>query len=119
MGTANCYPRDGQSVINPYAGITVPTPVARHLPLRILNTGVVKNATATLNPGVYCTGNFNIKSAATVTLQPGIYILERRSTAPVVDTECNTVTGNGVTLVFTDPGGSYPTAIPSPCHGHR
>jgi Flp pilus assembly protein TadG len=105
----NGYTSGDSPVINPYANTTVPTPGAC-LPN---NTGVVKGtgstpAVVTLNPGTYCTGGINIKNA-NVTLNPGIYILD----GPVqfiVDSTA-TLTGKGVTLVFTDPGSAaYPNA---------
>src|SRR5262249_15566736 len=99
-------------VINPYSDITPPAPGT----CLANNTGVVRGngnnpnrpiVTATLNPGTYCTGGISVTNHATVTLNPGIYILN----GPVqfiVDSQ-STLTGTGVTLVFTDPGGAaYP-----------
>ena len=63
---------------------------------------------ATLNPGTYCTGGINLDKAD-VTLNPGTYILNGPVQLIVKDA---TLTGNGVTLVFTDtgnPSSPYPS----------
>jgi hypothetical protein len=63
--------------------------------------------TATLNPGTYCTGGISVTNHATVTLNPGTYILNG-PVQLIVDSQ-SALTGTGVTLVFTDPGGAaYP-----------
>jgi len=61
----------------------------------------------TLSPGVYC-GGIDLKSAASVTLNPGIYYLDGGSLSMSGQ---SSLSGNGVTLVFTSSGGgNYATA---------
>jgi Flp pilus assembly protein TadG len=96
-------------VINPYAGITLPTPGSC---IDGPSSGVTGNfsgngVTATLNPGTYCNG-ISALVHASVTLNPGTYILDGSTSVLTVDSQ-STLTGKGVTLVFTDPGGAaYP-----------
>jgi Flp pilus assembly protein TadG len=67
------------------------------------NTNLVVPASS-FPPGTYCT-NIDIKNAD-VTLGPGTYIFKNANL--IVDTG-SSLTGTGVTLAFTDPGGSsYP-----------
>jgi hypothetical protein len=84
------------------------------------NAGVVNNTGATmqfLNPGTYCTGGIDIKNA-NVTLNPGIYVLvgsQFQVEANGILTVSTTSAPGGVTLVFTDPGGTpYPNANGNP-----
>ncbi len=66
----------------------------------------VKN-TVTLSPGVYCNG-LSLNAGANVTLQPGIYYIDQGSFSVNGGA---TITGNGVTIVFTSSTGSnYATA---------
>jgi hypothetical protein len=58
----------------------------------------VTSGTVTLSPGTYCKG-LNL-SNANVTLSPGLYIITGGATWNTVS-----VTGNGVTLFFTQGGG--------------
>jgi Flp pilus assembly protein TadG len=64
-------------------------------------------STITLDPGVYC-GGLSLNAGANVTLNPGVYYLDQGSL------QVNggaTLTGNGVTLVFTSSSGNnYATA---------
>src|SRR5262249_4613288 len=63
--------------------------------------------TITINPGVYC-GGIQLNAGANVTLNPGTYYIDR-GTLQVNGSA--TLTGNGVTLVFTSSTGSnYATA---------
>jgi Putative Flp pilus-assembly TadE/G-like len=63
--------------------------------------------TVTLSPGVYC-GGLNLNAGANVTLQPGVYYLDRGSLSVNGGA---TLTGTGVTLVFTSStGNSYANA---------
>jgi Flp pilus assembly protein TadG len=63
--------------------------------------------TETLDPGVYCNG-LQLNAGANVTLNPGVYYIDRGSL------QINggaTITGTGVTLVFTSStGANYATA---------
>jgi Flp pilus assembly protein TadG len=58
--------------------------------------------TVTLSPGVYC-GGLNLGAGANVTLQPGIYYLDGGSLSM---SGSASLTGTGVTLVFTSSTGS-------------
>jgi Flp pilus assembly protein TadG len=61
----------------------------------------------TISPGVYC-GGMKLDAGANVTLNPGIYYLDGGSLSVNGGA---TLTGQGVTLVFTKKtGSSYPTA---------
>lgn len=63
--------------------------------------------TATLYPGVYCNG-LQLNAGANVTLSPGIYYIDRGS---LTVNGGATLSGTGVTLVFTSSTGSnYATA---------
>jgi hypothetical protein len=65
------------------------------------------NTVATLNPGVYCNG-IRVNASANVNLNPGIYYMDRGSFTVNGNA---TVTGHGVTLVFTSRNGAnYATA---------
>jgi Flp pilus assembly protein TadG len=71
------------------------------------NSGNI-SSTVTLNPGVYC-GGLKL-TGGDVTLQPGTYIfdLSTCSTYPCISADAqSTLTGSGVTLVFTS-SGAYP-----------
>jgi hypothetical protein len=57
--------------------------------------------TVTLTPGVYC-GGISLNAGANVTLAPGIYYLNQGSLSV---NGGSTLTGNGVTLVFTSSSG--------------
>ncbi len=64
-------------------------------------------STVTISPGVYC-GGMKLDAGANVTLNPGIYYLDGGSLSVNGGA---TLTGTGVTLVFTKKAGSsYPTA---------
>ena len=59
------------------------------------------NSNATISAGVYC-GGISVKAGATLTLNPGIYYLDQGN----LSVEGNgTITGTGVTLVFTSSTG--------------
>jgi hypothetical protein len=86
---------------DPYASVTPP-------PFSGCNSNnlTVKD-TETLDPGVYCNG-LQLNAGANVTLNPGVYYIDRGSL------QMNggaTLTGTGVTLVFTSStGANYATA---------
>jgi Putative Flp pilus-assembly TadE/G-like len=86
----------GQPAIqDPYAGVQLPS-----------FSGCKENSysthtTVTLDPGVYC-GGLSLNAGANVTLNPGIYYLDRGS---LTVNGGATLTGNGVTLVFTSSNG--------------
>jgi Flp pilus assembly protein TadG len=70
------------------------------------NNFTAKNA-VTIDPGVYCDG-MQLNAGANVTLNPGTYYINQGS---LQVNGSATLTGNGVTLVFTSSTGlNYPTA---------
>ncbi|MGQ0484419.1 MAG: TadE/TadG family type IV pilus assembly protein [Hyphomicrobiales bacterium] len=56
--------------LDPYANLVLPTVGACDF-----NNKVVKNTTATLNPGVYC-GGLSLRTHGVANLQPGLYIIK-------------------------------------------
>jgi hypothetical protein len=56
----------------------------------------------TLDPGVYCNG-ITVNASGVLTLNPGVYILDRGG---LTVNGGGTVTGTGVTLIFTSSTGS-------------
>jgi hypothetical protein len=86
---------------DPYASVTPPAFSGCNS-----NNLTIKD-TETLNPGVYCNG-LQLNAGANVTLNPGVYYIDRGSL------QVNggaTITGTGVTLVFTSStGANYATA---------
>jgi len=60
------------------------------------------NKSTTIDPGVYCDG-LSVNAGATLTLNPGIYYIDRGS---FTVNGGATITGAGVTLVFTSSTGS-------------
>jgi Flp pilus assembly protein TadG len=88
-------------VADPYAGVSYP---AYH---GCDQTNYSTHANPTISPGVYC-GGMNLGSHASVTLNPGIYYLDGGSLSMTGQTS---LSGTGVTLVFTSSSGSnYATA---------
>lgn len=86
---------------DPYAGTTFPSfsGCDQH--------NFTAKTTITINPGVYC-GGIGLNANANVTLNPGIYYLDQGSLSVNGGA---TLTGDGVTLVFTSSKGSnYATA---------
>jgi len=95
----NGYTSGNNPVINPYSGITLPTPAS---PCTF--TDKVANNGETLNPGTYCSSKADKNPAleikgASVTMNPGTYIFNGGSFNVVSG---GSLTGIGVTLVFTD-----------------
>ena len=60
------------------------------------------NKSTTINPGVYCNG-LSVNAGSALTLNPGIYYIDRGS---FTVNGGATITGTGVTLVFTSSTGS-------------
>lgn len=119
--SANCATKvalsttTGQAELpDPYANLTIPSPGTCLPPpsgSQCTNkslwclTGGGNNYT--LNPGTYC-GGISM-SANAVTLNSGVYVLAATSSsAGLTVTNGTSVTGNGVTLVFTSEDGTYP-----------
>jgi hypothetical protein len=69
------------------------------VPLACRETGLkIKGLTRTLEPGHYCSG-IDISGGARVTLNPGVYFV---SNGDLRVRDTSELSGNGVTLVFTD-----------------
>lgn len=88
------------SVADPYSSVALPSFSGCN------QTNYSTGSTATLSPGVYC-GGMKI-TGGTVTLTAGTYIIDGGSLSISGNA---TLTGTGVTLVFTSSSGkNYPTA---------
>lgn len=83
-------------VLDPYANVSVPPPSGCDY-----NNKSYKN-NVTINPGVYC-GGIQVNAGANVTLSPGVYYMDRGSLSVAGNA---TITGTGVTIVFTSSTGS-------------
>jgi hypothetical protein len=100
-GTAGITTTNGvhtgvSAAADPYASVSVPSFSGCDY------TYYTAQATITMNPGVYC-GGITFTSGASVTMRPGVYILDVGST---VVRGGASITGTGVTLVFTSSIGS-------------
>lgn len=82
--------------IDPYAGVSPDPP-----PASCINN-FTANSTMTIDPGVYCHG-ISLTAGANLTLNPGVYYLDRGDLSVVGN---STISGTGVTLVFTSSTGS-------------
>jgi hypothetical protein len=89
------------ALTNPYADVTVPSFSG------CTDSNVKVKTSTTLNPGVYCNG-ITVNAGGTLTLNPGVYYLDRGTFSV---NGGGTVTGTGVTLIFTSStGANYATA---------
>ncbi len=99
---------------DPLAHLTAPANVNSTCPAANTNV-VVKGATVTLQPGVYCgTGGnpaISVQSNGILTLASGIYVLQNGGMA---NTSNSTVTGNGVALYVAYPDGSSSSSSSAP-----
>ena len=90
-------------ISDPYANVTPP------LEPSCTNAKITVNAngkTNSLSPGCY-SGNITVNAGATLNLSPGIYYLDGANLSVAGNA---TITGTGVTLVFTGSGGNWGTA---------
>jgi len=83
-------------IANPYADVTVPSYTGCR------DTNVRVRDAVTLDQGVYCNG-ITVNAGGVLTLNPGVYILDRGG---LTVNGGGTVTGTGVTLIFTSSTGS-------------
>ena len=92
----------GQPAANdPYAGVSIPAFSGCD------QSNYSAKKTLTISPGVYC-GGISVNAGANLTLNPGIYYIDQGSLTVNGNA---TVTGAGVTLIFTSSTGSnWPTA---------
>jgi Flp pilus assembly protein TadG len=88
-------------VSDPYANVTPAMPSYCDY-----NNKIQVKGTSSLNPGVYC-GDISVNAGATLTLNPGIYYFNGANLAVAGNA---TVTGSGVTLIFTGSGSNWGTA---------
>lgn len=111
-GSANITTIDGINTgqtpaSDPYAGVTPPAP-----PGNCSQTNYSTHGTVTLSPGVYC-GGINLGAGAVVTLKPGTYYLTSQgnnNTGDLVMDGQASLSGTGVTLVFTSKNSNYGSA---------
>jgi len=101
ISSANVTTTDGveshlQGLSDPYADVQMP-PFAG-----CTETNLSVKTTATIDPGVYCNG-ISVTAGATLTLNPGIYYIDRGTFSV---TGGGTVSGTGVTLIFTSSTGN-------------
>jgi hypothetical protein len=91
---------------DPYASVPSPTPTGT-----VFSSASPINNTRTLSPGIYTKG-LKLGAQANVTLQPGVYYIEAGGGNGGLDVAGGaTLTGTGVTLVFTTGDGTnYATA---------
>ncbi|WP_338822184.1 pilus assembly protein TadG-related protein [Bradyrhizobium septentrionale] len=90
-------------VADPYANVSPPSEPS------CTNAKITVNAngkTNSLSPGCY-KGNITVNAGATLSLDPGIYYLDGANLSVAGNA---TITGSGVTLVFTGSGSNWGTA---------
>jgi len=85
-----------QAAADPYSNVPLPTYSGCD------NHNLTIKNTQTISPGVYC-GGLQLNAGAVVTMQPGIYIMDGGSLQIAGGA---TLTGTGVTIVFTSHTGS-------------
>jgi Flp pilus assembly protein TadG len=90
-----------RAVTDPYANVTPTMPTYCDY-----NNKMQVKGTTTLNPGVYC-GDVSVNAGATLTLNPGIYYFNGANLSVAGNA---TITGSGVTLIFTGSGNNWGSA---------
>jgi hypothetical protein len=111
-GSANITTIDGINTgqtpaTDPYANVNPPSPSSN-----CSQTNYSTHGTVTLNPGVYC-GGINLGAGAVVTLNPGTYYLTNQGNNNLGDLVMDgqsSISGTGVTIVFTSKGSNYGSA---------
>src|SRR5205814_1861008 len=81
---------------DPYAAVANPTPTGQ------INASCCSHGTDTIDPGIYTNG-MKLVAGANITLNPGVYYIEGNGLDIAGG---STLTGTGVTLVFTSSNGS-------------
>src|SRR5258706_8811175 len=90
-------------IVDPYANVSPPSePSCSNTKITVNSNG--KNTS--LSPGCY-SGSITVNAGATLNLSPGIYYLDGANLSVAGNA---TITGAGVTLVFTGSGSSWGTA---------
>ncbi|WP_407166088.1 hypothetical protein [Bradyrhizobium sp. ORS 111] len=105
-GTSNITATNGirtgmWPVSDPYANVSLTMPTYCDY-----NNKIQVKGTTTLNPGVYC-GDISANAGATLTLNPGVYYFNGANLSVAGNA---TITGSGVTLVFTGSGNNWGSA---------
>jgi Flp pilus assembly protein TadG len=90
-------------VADPYADVSPPSEPSCDSKKYTINAN---GKTTSLDPGCY-TGDITVNAGATLNLNPGIYYFDGANLSVAGNA---TITGTGVTLVFTGSGGSWGTA---------
>ena len=88
-------------VADPYANVTPTMPTWCDY-----NNKLMVKGTTTLSPGVYC-GDVVVNAGATLNLNPGVYYFSGANLSVAGNA---TITGSGVTLVFTGSGNNWGSA---------
>lgn len=88
-------------VADPYQNVSLSMPT--HCDY---NNKIMVKGTSSLSPGVYC-GDIAVNAGATLTLNPGIYYFNGANLSVAGNA---TITGSGVTLVFTGSGSNWGSA---------
>jgi len=92
-----------QPIADPYASVSPPSePSCTNAKINVNANG----KTNSLSPGCY-SGNITVNAGATLDLSPGIYYLDGANLSVAGNA---TITGTGVTLVFTGSGNNWGTA---------
>lgn len=92
-----------RAVADPYANVTPPAePSCTNAKITVNSNG----KTNSLSPGCY-SGSITVNAGATLSLDPGIYYLDGANLSVAGNA---TITGTGVTLVFTGSGSNWGTA---------
>jgi len=104
-GTSNVTAQNGiktgmRPVADPYQNVTPTMPTWCDY-----NNKIQVKGTTSLNPGVYC-GDISVNAGATLTLNPGIYYFNGANLSVAGNA---TITGSGVTLIFTGSGSNWGT----------
>jgi Flp pilus assembly protein TadG len=102
-GTSNITAQNGiktgmRPVADPYQNVVPTMPTWCDY-----NNKIQVKGTTTLNPGVYC-GDISVNAGATLTLNPGIYYFNGANLSVAGNA---TITGSGVTLIFTGSGTNW------------
>ncbi|WP_324402027.1 TadE/TadG family type IV pilus assembly protein [Bradyrhizobium sp.] len=105
-GTSNITAQNGiktgmRAVTDPYQNVVPTMPTWCDT-----NNKIQVKGTTTLSPGVYC-GDVSVNAGATLTLDPGIYYFNGANLSVAGNAS---ITGNGVTLIFTGSGNNWGSA---------
>jgi Flp pilus assembly protein TadG len=116
-GQANMTAPDGFThggvIADPYAYVTPPAYSGPNAPFQFSGCdqkNFSSHTTQTIYPGVYC-GGMKLAAGANVTMAPGIYYMYAQNPPDAMSVSGSaTLTGSGVTIVFTGSGTNWATA---------